>query len=940
MLKMVQRFLPLLALTVTFLSGIAPFSGYAQTPQYIFPGSNTSFTGGANSFPLNSTNTGSNMCQWLYLPSDFNVTPPTSGVFITAVYIKPTNSVTYTFTSPQIKLGNTTLTTLTSGTWNTGLTTAYNPATATLTTSANNWLQFTLTTPVFYSGGPLIFELTHNTAGASGITINQFSVTGRNGRMYGVASNASSSGADGATAVFGFDCIPAACSGTPTAPTITTAPFPAAAPLCAGSTTTITAANTNLGSGITFQWQTSASATGPWVNVTGGSGATTLSYTTGPVPSNTYFRMGVTCTNSNITTYSPAYLVPTGAPQPGTIQGPSTFCPGDTATYAVPMVPGSTYAWTLPAGWVGTSTTNSILVRPNGSPGTISVIATSPCGTSIAQSRAIVNGYAPSAAPAVLGNAYICAGSSQTYSVAPVSGATSYIWTLPAGWKGSLTPTTDTTNVPTITIPNVNNSGTISVRTRNGCGTSNATSLAVNVISSLASPGTITGKDTVCSGTLQTYSIAPVNGATSYVWTLPTGWSGTTSGTSVQVFGGTTTGSVTVTAYVSCATSPTSSKVITAVTTITPTVSLSQPPGVVCEGTPIQFTATATGGGANPTFTWRKNGTPVSATGSTYTTASLQNGDVISVTLTSNASCASTTTAAAVPLNIAVTPAVVPGISINTLPTTTICRGTSLNLSATMTGGGTGPKYQWYRNDTLIAGANSLSFTAVTPNNNDTFRVELKSDAVCATKTDVSSNKVGIVVADELVPTVSVSVSPSEIINLGDEVTFTATQSNGGATPDYQWMRNGVNIPFATGASYTTTTLQHNDHISVRMLSYLNCAMPKVAVSNSIVIRNGALSVGTAAAKRGFGLYPNPTSGTISLTGTTAVTGGLRVEILSAVGQIVHRVEMPAGGAIANWQHSIELPSSLVNGHYMLRVSTETDGSRQSIANLPFVLQH
>ena len=73
-------------------------------------------------------------------------------------------------------------------------------------------------------------------------------------------------------------------------------------------------------------------------------------------------------------------------------------------------------------------------------------------------------------------------------------------------------------------------------------------------ILSLANP-VITGNDTVCSGTLQAYHIAPVPGATSYTWILPSGWSGTTTDTSILIFAGTGSGTLSVTAYVACASS-------------------------------------------------------------------------------------------------------------------------------------------------------------------------------------------------------------------------------------------------------------------------------------------------------------------------------------------------------------------------------------------------
>jgi hypothetical protein len=63
------------------------------------------------------------------------------------------------------------------------------------------------------------------------------------------------------------------------------------------------------------------------------------------------------------------------------------------------------------------------------------------------------------------------------------------------------------------------------------------------------------------------------------------------------------------------------------------------------------------------------------------------------------------------------------------------------------------------------------------------------------------------------------------------------------------------------------------------------------------------------------------------------------MEVLSAVGQMVHRAEFPAAAATENWHQELQLPASLSNGHYLLRVTTPGDNRRQTLVTLPFVLQ-
>ncbi|MBP6334711.1 MAG: hypothetical protein KA444_04495, partial [Bacteroidia bacterium] len=48
-------------------------------------------------------------------------------------------------------------------------------------------------------------------------------------------------------------------------------------------------------------------------------------------------------------------------------------------------------------------------------------------------------------------------------------------------------------------------------------------------------PSTITGNTSVCAGSSQTYSVASDTGASSFTWTLPPGWTGTSSANSITV---------------------------------------------------------------------------------------------------------------------------------------------------------------------------------------------------------------------------------------------------------------------------------------------------------------------------------------------------------------------------------------------------------------------
>jgi hypothetical protein len=67
----------------------------------------------------------------------------------------------------------------------------------------------------------------------------------------------------------------------------------------------------------------------------------------------------------------------------------------------------------------------------------------------------------------------------------------------------------------------------------------------------------------------------------------------------------------------------------------------------------------------------------------------------------------------------------------------------------------------------------------------------------------------------------------------GTSVTFTTSAVNQGATPIYQWKKNGINI--ATGTTYTTSNLANHDTITCVMTSSQTCAIDP-SMSNSIIV--------------------------------------------------------------------------------------------------------
>jgi len=350
--------------------------------------------------------------------------------------------------------------------------------------------------------------------------------------------------------------------------------------------------------------------------------------------------------------------------------------------------------------------------------------------------------------------------------------------------------------------------------------------------------GAITGSTTVCAGTTGlTYSISTVSNATGYTWTVPSGATITAgSGTnSITVTMGTATGSVTVTPTNTCGNGTAATASITVNPTVTPTVTASSSATTICAGTSITLTASPTNQGAAPTYQWKKGGTAIAgATNSTFTTTTAANNDSYTVTLTSNATCASTTTVTSSAVVITVNPAVTPTVTASS-SATTICAGTSITLTAAPTNQGTTPTYQWKKGGTAIAGATSSTYTTTSAANNDSYTVTMTSNATCPSPASVTSNAVVITVNPTITPTVTASSSATTIC-AGTSITLTAAPTNQGTAPTYQWKKGGTAIASATSSTFTTTTAANNDSYTVTMTSNATCPSPASVTSSAVVI--------------------------------------------------------------------------------------------------------
>ncbi|MEN6351962.1 MAG: hypothetical protein ABFD02_00770, partial [Bacteroidales bacterium] len=303
----------------------------------------------------------------------------------------------------------------------------------------------------------------------------------------------------------------------------------------------------------------------------------------------------------------------------GPISGPTSVCNGQTSvTYYVPVIAEATsYIWTLPAGCTGSSSTQTINVDfgTTAVSGNISVKGHNVNGDGVSSSLAVTVNTVPAAAGTITGLTTVCQGqTSVTYTVPAIGNATSYTWTLPTGASGTSTTNSITVNFGTSAV-----SGNVTVKGTNSCDDGTSSSLAVTVNPLPAAAGTITGLTTVCQGqTSVTYTVPAITNATSYIWTLPSGASGTSTTNSITVNFGTSavSGNVTVKGTNSCDDGTSSSLAVTvnplpaAAGTITGLTT-------VCQGqTSVTYTVPAIGNATSYTWTLPSGASGTSTTNS------------------------------------------------------------------------------------------------------------------------------------------------------------------------------------------------------------------------------------------------------------------------------------------------------------------------------------
>ena len=571
--------------------------------------------------------------------------------------------------------------------------------------------------------------------------------------------------------------------------------------ICSGQSTTLTPVGGSTGS------------CGSWVWYAGSCNSTEInmgsSLPVSPTSTTTYYVNPLDdCHNTYPACASITITVTSGTTPNATISSSNgiSLCNGQSTQLSVQSCNGCTYEWS------NSSTTYSTTVS---TANTYYVTVTSSCGQSNYGNITINSGQTPN---------------TPTFSL-PTSGCNTLQITATSSlgctyhWNGG-----NNINAQTNTFTS---SGTypVTATNSNGCTASASVNVTVNPAPSFTIAATNNNNNIFCSG--QSLTLTASNNSFNYQW--GNNATQTTSYTTTATPSGNQTYSATATNTNNC--SSTASVNVTVNPVVTPTISLSQTPsGSICSdgAHSVTINANISNGGSSPQYSW--SGCNGSSSGSQYPISNITAACTVSCTLTSDAQCASPTTATNI-VNIDVTQPVTPTVNISS-NVTTLCINSAVTFTTAITNAPNGVQPSsttWYEDGGTQIGTGSpfiYNGWSSAGTHTITCTITYGSNA-CVTQSSINSTNTIIINVQTQAPAgLAIQGNSTNCQNAID--TFTAYPSNGGSSPHYQWMINSTAVG-TNSSDFISSTLNNNDVVTCFITSNSTCAVPDTATSNNAI---------------------------------------------------------------------------------------------------------
>lgn len=540
----------------------------------------------------------------------------------------------------------------------------------------------------------------------------------------------------------------------------------------------------------------------------------------------------------------------------------SPLCAGkDLVLYAGTNITPTTYSWTGPNGFSSTqaySTIYSALPVHTGD----YYAGIKFYGCEVADTVSVLIKPLP-AAPAATSNTGLCAGDTLKLLASSSGGATSFSWAGP----GSFSSTEQKPVIPGSTT--AMNGDYIVTATLNGCIAKDTTSVTVKQPPAAVS---LSSNSPVCTyDTLVLNSTGSNSGAT-YSWTGPNSFTATTQNASINNPSVTATGWYKMLVdYNGCDYADSVYATVNAAPA-TPVLSYNSP---LCQGETLNLTINNIPGGI---YSWTGPNS-FNSNMQSPTRANMQYGDTGKYDITATVN--GCTSAADISVHINPNPFVV----ILASPSDTICAGDPVVFNAYPNNHGGTPTFEWYVNNQLTSTGTNYSTSGLS--NNTTIRCKMTEYTKCSAVYHDESNDITMKVLPWMAPSVNIISDPAGPLKPDEYVKFTATPTNAGNNPGYQWRQNGSDVVGATGKTWSANTLNDNDRVSVEVISNYRCPQPATSISNVIDVRV-LTGLSNLPGDNDIMLYPNPNNGMFVLKGNITTNEVITIRITNTVGQNVY----------------------------------------------------
>ncbi len=524
-------------------------------------------------------------------------------------------------------------------------------------------------------------------------------------------------------------------------------------PICLGSSSTLTLTLTGA-SPYDVTWSdgvTQTAVTSPVTRVV--SPTTTTTYSATVIDAN-----GCSGTSNSF------QVIVNNNPTVSITPNPASVCVGSNITLTATPLGGSgtytNYAWALNGSSVGTnSPTLQISNATLSDAGTYQVTVTDSNGcqaiatTTVSVGEVIVSA---NSSPST-----VCSGNSSTLTAVVTSGLAPYTYQ----WTG---PNAFTSTINPVTISNTTslNAGIyqVTVTDSNGCQGTATTTIVVDTINV-----NITGSNTVCLGSTINLASNVTTGVAPYTyqWTGPNGFTSTSASISIPNAQQVNSGAYTVTVTDSNGCQGVASSLVTV-----DIVSVNVVPSTAtaCVGSNVTLTANVTSGTSPYSYGWvGPNGYTSTGNPITISNISLSNSGTYSVIVTDSNNCTgmSSSVVNVNQLSVSVSPSL-----------ESVCVGSTITLTANVSGGTAPYSYQWTGPNGLTSTVNPLVINNATLSNAGLYQVTVTDTNNC------SGSSSSVVNVGQL----GVSIVPaSQSICVDGTIDLFSNVSGGTEPYSYQW---------------------------------------------------------------------------------------------------------------------------------------------------------